>query len=194
MKKELFFSVDIESNGPTPGLNSMLSFGAVAIEASGKVHGEFIANLLPLPGTEPDPAVTEWWRQQSTEALAALTSPEPESAPIVMSRFIKWVKDLIADQFKPVFAAWPAVYDLPFVAYYAMTQAGFQPVRHTYCLKSAAATLFGFSLIERGAKKYLPKHWSGGVSHNHTALGDAREQAQILVHLLETAKRLRERI
>ena len=43
-----WFSVDVEANGPAPGLYSMTSFGVVAIR--GDLTETFYAELKPLPG------------------------------------------------------------------------------------------------------------------------------------------------
>ena len=45
----IFIVTDIESDGPTPLHNSMLSFAAVAVTADGTRHGEFEAVLTPRP-------------------------------------------------------------------------------------------------------------------------------------------------
>lgn len=50
MPPEIYVSTDVESDGPIPGPNSMLSFGSVALDAEGTLHGEYSANLLELRG------------------------------------------------------------------------------------------------------------------------------------------------
>ena len=42
---EIYVSIDIESDGPVPGLNSMLSLGAVAFDPVGKVLSKFQRNM-----------------------------------------------------------------------------------------------------------------------------------------------------
>ncbi len=54
-RKELYFSVDIESDGPIPIRNSMLSFGAAAFTEDGELVGKFTRNLELLPGATQDP-------------------------------------------------------------------------------------------------------------------------------------------
>ena len=43
--KEIYISVDIETDGPIPGPNSMLSFGAAAFSDDGKLVDTHSANL-----------------------------------------------------------------------------------------------------------------------------------------------------
>lgn len=168
----------------------MLSLGVVAIDEQGKTYGEFLANLQPLVWTDPDPETAEWWRQQSAEALGALANPEPRLAGDVMKEFVLWVSDFKTRFGLVVFAAWPAAYDLPYIAYYAKIFTGEQPVRRTFCIKSAAQTILGFPFDE-GGKRSVPESWKGDARYNHTAIGDAREQANILVGVLERARDLR---
>jgi hypothetical protein len=49
-KGETYVSTDIESDGPIPGVNSMLSFASVALDGDGRELATFSANLEPLPG------------------------------------------------------------------------------------------------------------------------------------------------
>src|SRR5262245_36076724 len=60
---ETYVSVDIESDGPIPGANSMLSFGAAAFH-EGELTNTHTANLHLLSGAVQDPATMAWWRGQ----------------------------------------------------------------------------------------------------------------------------------
>ena len=53
-KTETYISTDIETDGPIPGPNSMLSFGSAAFQG-GKMISTFSANLVTLPNAAPDP-------------------------------------------------------------------------------------------------------------------------------------------
>lgn len=52
---EIYSSTDIESDGPIPGPNSMLSFASAAFTADKKLVSTFSANLETLPGATGDP-------------------------------------------------------------------------------------------------------------------------------------------
>ena len=52
---EIYVSTDIETDGPVPGLNSMLSFGSAAYLADKTMISTFSANLEFLPGASGDP-------------------------------------------------------------------------------------------------------------------------------------------
>ena len=61
---EIYVSTDVETDGPIPGVNSMLSFGSAAYLADKTLVSTFTANLETLPGAEADPQTMEWWRSQ----------------------------------------------------------------------------------------------------------------------------------
>ena len=60
---EIYVSTDVESDGPIPGSNSMLSFGSAAFRADKTLIRTFSANLETLEGAAPDPSTTAWWAQ-----------------------------------------------------------------------------------------------------------------------------------
>src|SRR5581483_10980864 len=61
MNPLLFLSFDIEADGPTPGINSMLSFGMVGFNEECNMIFEYEANLNSLPGAEQSISTMEWW-------------------------------------------------------------------------------------------------------------------------------------
>src|SRR5438552_2278514 len=100
---EIYVSTDIETDGPIPGPNSMLSFPSAAYRYSKTLVDPFTANLELLPGDTGDPRTMEWWRQKPDAWAATRTDLEaPEKA---MPRSLAWIKRLPA---KPVFVAYPA--------------------------------------------------------------------------------------
>ena len=74
---ECYVSIDIEADGPAPGLNSMLSLGAVAFTSDGALVDTFSANLE----AREDPKTMRWWAKQP-EAWAACRTQirDPPSA------------------------------------------------------------------------------------------------------------------
>lgn len=184
----MFISVDVETAGPIAGIHSLLSLGAVAMTLERGEFGGFFQNLLPLDGQTPDPDTSEWWKKQSTEALESLRDPPPRPARNVVEFFVEWALACREDN-NLVFAAWPAAFDLPFVAYYCFSQAGAKLVRRTVCIKTLAQAVLGFPFDESG-KLSIPRDWHK-TEHRHTALGDAREQGEILMRALREAERMR---
>ena len=52
---EIYVSTDVETDGPIPGLNSMLSLGSAAYLPGKTLIDTFSANLETLPGAIADP-------------------------------------------------------------------------------------------------------------------------------------------
>ena len=61
---EIYVSTDVETDGPIPGPNSMLSFASAAYRADKTLVDTFTANLDLLPGAAGDPKTIDWWRTQ----------------------------------------------------------------------------------------------------------------------------------
>ena len=55
INEECYVSVDVETDGPIPGVHSMLSLGAAAFDAEWSPRGTWSANLEPLPEAAEDP-------------------------------------------------------------------------------------------------------------------------------------------
>ena len=62
--EEHYIGVDVEVDGPVPGLHSMLSLGASAYNAWGQRVGKFLANLETLPDATTDVLTMAWWKAQ----------------------------------------------------------------------------------------------------------------------------------
>jgi hypothetical protein len=74
---EIYISTDIETDGPVPGPNSMLSFGSAAYLADKTLVSTFSANLETLPGATGDAKTMAWWATQPAAWEAARTEPQP---------------------------------------------------------------------------------------------------------------------
>src|SRR5262245_30031925 len=119
---EVYVSTDVETDGPIPGPNSMLSFGSAAYLPDKTLVSTFAANLDTLPDARPDPATMHWWRQHREAWEVARSNPEDPAA--VMARYVAWLKQLPG---KPVFVAYPAGFDFLFVYWYLIRFGGESP-------------------------------------------------------------------
>ena len=184
---EIYVSVDIESDGPVPGLNSMLSLGAVAFDPVGKVLSKFQRNMKCLDGAVPDSKTMNWWEGEP-EAWAVLQENvvSPRDA---MKDFREWLGLLNADnhshvQHKLTFVGYPAAFDHAFVHYYLMRFGGSDPFGHqaldikTYAM---AAMSTEFKETHKGS---MPKEWFRDVpEHKHVAWQDALEQGMLFFEI-----------
>ena len=62
-KPEVFVSIDIETDGPAAGLNSMLALGAVSY-INGHESSSWYCTFSRLPGARQDPGTMDWWKGQ----------------------------------------------------------------------------------------------------------------------------------
>lgn len=183
---EVYFSVDIETDGPVPGVNSMLSMGCAAFDRLGSRLGTFSANLLPLPDGQTDPKTMAWWATQAQAWQACQQNPQCPGR--VMPEFAQWVSTTAGSNAKPVFAAWPVGFDFSFVYWYLMHFHGESPFSH-HALDIRSYAMAYLQLDYRQAhKSALYKHLKARLTTNrvnsHIALEDAIEQGELLVALL----------
>jgi hypothetical protein len=113
MMPEIYVSTDVETDGPIPGVYSMLSFGSAAYLADKTLIAIFEANLETLPEASAHPKTMEWWQSQPEAWRACRENPQPPA--VIMPRYLRWLKELPG---QPVFVAYPVVFDFTFVYWY----------------------------------------------------------------------------
>ena len=116
--EETYVFLDIEADGPIPGLNSMLAIGLVAYTWTGEYVDHFYAKLTQLPGARVDQETEKWWRSLPRTAYveARRNAHDPMK---VMSYFKKWYHSWIKDYPNPVLVANPIHFDGAWLRYYA---------------------------------------------------------------------------
>lgn len=185
---ELYVSIDIETDGPSPGLNSMLALGAAAFSREGEELGTWYSTLYDLSDCAPNEDTMAWWQTQP-EALAEVTTGR-RSAVEAIPDFVRWVDSLPSKH--PTAAAWPASFDFAFVNYYCHRFAERNPFGFA-CLdiRSLAQGLTYsrgyYDLREAQIKSIQGKVDRSGL-REHVAVDDAIEQGRLLVALLELTK------
>lgn len=181
--KEIYVSVDIETEGPSPGKNSMLSFAAAAFQwGDRKPIATFEANLTRLPNAVSDPDTMTWW-EGNAEAYAYATA-NPQDPGIVIPEFAAWVRQLPGS---PVLVTYPT-WDAAWMTYYiGMYYDGKNPFGiSSLDIKSLAMGALRGGSFKRMTKKVFPKEWfTGAPKHTHKAIDDAIGQGVLLMHLLE---------
>jgi ribonuclease T len=178
MKKELYFSVDIESSGPIPGKYSMLSLGACVV---GEEQKSFYVELKPISSDfVPDALkVTNFDLDRLQQ-----TGKAPAEA---MTKFRSWVETIAGDR-RPVFVGFNACYDWQFVNWYLETFAGGNPFGFGGIdIKSYFMGLSGESWSKTTSNQ-LPKEYQPDQPQTHNALDDARAQASIFLKLMHKGK------
>ncbi len=187
--RDLYFSCDVEADGPVPGPYSLLSFGfSVAGSFDGAVftphdplERTFYAELRPISGS----FVPEALAVSGLDREALLKAGrEPAEA---MSEAARWVRRLAAEaRAFPVFAAYPLGFDWMWMYWYFMTFAeGGSPFGHSRALdlKTLYATRAGVR-VRDAVKGRMPRGLLPARPHTHHALDDAVEQAELLQNLM----------
>ncbi len=100
---EIYLSTDVESDGPIPGPNSMLSFASAAYTATKQLLSAFTANLELLPEAKPDPSTKAFWDAHPDAWSRCRIDPQPPAH--AMTAYVKWIEGLPG---RPVFVAYPA--------------------------------------------------------------------------------------
>lgn len=155
-------SVDVEADGPCPGLYSMVSFGAVVVEPG--LHRTFYGKTRPI---------TDQW---IPEALAVSGHTRDEHLGFddpkeVMHRFDLWLSKLGG---RAVFIADNPAFDWQFINYYFHRHLGRNP--------------FGFSArrigdLYAGMQNNMYAKWKHmrDTKHTHHPVDDAGGNAEVLL-------------
>lgn len=177
---EIYVSTDVETDGPVPGLNSMLSFGSAAYLADKRLVATYEANLETLPEARPDPQTMAWWKTQEEAWLACRENLQPPEK--ALRQYLGWLKSLPG---KPVFVGYPVAFDFMFVNYYLVRFAGESPFSHSALdIKTFAMAMLKMDYRET-VKRNMPRRWFDRLPHTHKALDDALEQGALFCNMLQ---------
>lgn len=180
MINEIYVSTDIETDGPIPGVNSLLSIGSAAYLSDKTLLSTFSANLEILPGAVADPATTAWWKTQP-EAWGKNRN-NLEKPEVAFKRYVKWLKSLPE---KPIFVGYPASFDFLFVYWYLIRFTGESPFGYSALdIKSYAMAILKSSYNSSG-KQHMPPHWFDTTPHSHVAIDDAISQGRLFCNMLQ---------
>jgi hypothetical protein len=183
---DVYFSADVETDGPIPGPYSMLSFGLVV---AGTYDGQrferplsydrtFYAELQPISDLfEPEALRVNGLNRE--RLLTHGLSPS-----VAMTSAAQWVLDH-AGGGQPVLVAYPLSFDWSWLYWYFVRFArGGSPFEHSRCfdLKTAFAVKSGLPIAQSGRSR-IPAELRGTHAHTHNALADAVEQAEIFANV-----------
>jgi hypothetical protein len=189
---DVYFSADVETDGPIPGPYSILSFALV-------YAGSFDGRIF----TPPDSHAQSFYRElrpisgdYQPEALRVngldrdRLCREGERPDTAMTEAAHWIKE-IAGKGKPVLVAYPLSFDWSWLYWYFVRfSAEGSPFNHSLCfdIKTAFAVKAGIPIAEAGKSRLLPS-LRPQKRHTHHALEDAVEQAEIFVNVFQWEKR-----
>jgi hypothetical protein len=176
---EVFVSTDVETDGPIPGIYSMLSFASAAYLPNKQLLGTFSANLNTLPDAVSHPKTMEWWKTQPEAWIACRT--DLQIPGIAMQNYLEWLKSLPG---KLVFVGYPVAFDFMFMYWYLIRFTGKSPFSHSALdIKTYAMAMLKTPYRE-STKGNMPKRWFDDLPHSHLALDDAIEQGALFCNML----------
>lgn len=181
----MYFSVDVEADGPIPGPYSMVSFGVAVAGSRAETFtpadptaATFYRELRPIS----DDFVPQALAVSGLDRDALLRDgADPASA---MSELNAWVLQT-AGGAKPVFVAYPASFDWMFVYWYLIRFTGRSVFGHSNCLDVKTAYAIKADVpYGRAHKRAMPRHLLSQRPHTHNALDDAIEQAELFANIM----------
>lgn len=185
-KMDIYFSADIETDGPIPGPFSMLSFALVragCFDGKRFIHPpnyeqHFYAELKPISNSFEQEALMvngldrDRLIREGADPYAAMTAAA------------EWITGQ-ARGGQPILVAFPLSFDWSWLYWYFVrySKTG-SPFEHSKCfdLKTAYAVKAGVPICESGRSR-IPKELLGAQKHTHNALDDAIGQAELFANI-----------
>lgn len=162
-----YIVVDVESDGPIIGRNSMVCFGAVLIDSLGKLDKTFYGRTKPISEEYDEEAL----------AISGFTREEHklfEGPRQVMIRFANWIET--HSKGKPILISDNNGYDASWINYYFHVSYGKNPFG--WSSRRIGDMFCGYFNNERYQWK---KHRK--TNHTHHPVDDAKGNAEALLYL-----------
>lgn len=161
--------VDIEADGPVPGLYSMVSFGAILL--SEDLDKTFYGQCRPLPDAD--------WIATSLEVSGhsreeVLTFRDPKYA---MQEFASWIEKHSIG--RPIFWADNNGFDFAFINYYFHAFYGSNPFG--WSSQNINSLYKGITRDMYASFKHMRK-----TKHTHHPVDDAKGNAEALIEMRDT--------
>jgi hypothetical protein len=188
-RADVYFSADVETDGPIPGPFSILSialvyagrFDGTSLERPRDFNLSFYRELKPI-SSDFDP---EALRVNGLDRVHLLESGEaPERA---MTDASNWVRQ-IANSDRAVLVAYPLSFDWSWLYWYFVRfSANGSPFGYSSCfdIKTAVAIKEHIPIGQSG-RSQLRSALRSDRQHSHNALDDAIEQAEIFAKVFES--------
>lgn len=159
-----YIMVDIESDGPIPGDYSMISFGAVLVNA--QLDQTFYGQLAPISDKYiPEALAVSGFTREETNSF--------RDPAIVMHEFAEWVTTVCGKD-RPIFISDNNGFDWMFICWYFYHFTGSNPFGHS---SQNLGSLY------KGIEKDMFKNFKHlrVTSHTHHPVEDAMGNAEALL-------------
>ena len=185
-KQLLYFSFDIEADGPCPGINSMISlaFCGFVLENQNTTYKKVFqwqSNLKPMVGCTQNSDTMIWWNKPENKdayEFAQQNQRDPLEAITELHQEILKLKET----FKIIPGAWPSAYDWQWINYYFHKLIGSNPLGFS----AKCISTLGWHII-KNPNPQTEFNWNlykDGSKHTHKAIDDAHEQGVIWMNIL----------
>jgi len=168
-----YIVVDVEADGPVPGIYSMVSFGAVIVEPS--LSKTFYGEVKPITNSWiPEAlAISGFSREQHLE----FEDPMP-----VIQRFDRWIKE--NSKGHPIFISDNLAFDYQWINYYFHFFTGKNPFGFS---GRRIGDLYAGMKMDTFVKwKHLRK-----TVHDHNPVNDAKGNAEVLLQMQEMGLKIK---
>lgn len=163
-----YFSVDVECDGPVPGLYSMVQIGAVYVDPLGKLSNTFFGKLKPISDNYEQSCLDIF--KVSREETLKYGNPTQ-----IMGLFKHWIEQ--ANQtYRPIFISDNNAFDWSFSHYYFERFIGLKQDPFGWSSRNLNDIFHGLKKDMRASFKRLRK-----VKHDHNPVHDAIGNAQALI-------------
>lgn len=183
LKPRVYLSFDIEADGPTPRINSMIQFGVVAVLADGREIQSWCVNIKPEEGAVQDPAtMTGFWATNPQAWMATQTNQV--SSHRFQATLVGFLDKLSSDGYHIVWCAYPAAFDWQWLkdVYQAYKEPNDPDIG--YSAKCISTLLWAYEKANKVQDKDgLKKELAGELTLTHNAEEDARYQAKLFLGL-----------
>jgi hypothetical protein len=185
---DIYFSADVETDGPIPGPYSMLSFAMVYAGSFDGVNFKrpenyertFYRELKPISNSFQSEALAVNGLDRDRLCVEGMA---PERA---MTEAFHWINSNAVGA-KPVLVAYPLSFDWAWLYWYFIQFCGAgSPFDYSRCfdIKTAIAVKAQIPISEAGRSR-LDSSLSSKRQHTHHAVDDAIEQAEIFANVFE---------
>ncbi len=169
------FVVDVEADGPAPGLFSMVSFGIVQVGKTGPGES-FYGEVSPIT----DACIPEALAVSGFSREQHLAFEKPE---IVMPRFVEWLQKVNGPGRASFLSDNPA-FDWQFMNYYLWKYTGGNPFGHS-------ARRIGDFYAGLKGNFHAPQDWKKlrKTKHTHNPVDDAKGNVEAFIAIQQSIKK-----
>jgi len=187
---EIFVSIDIETDGPAPGINSMIGLGAVAFDPAGNELAGWYSSIEPAEGSRPNDATMKWWREPAQAEAWNILQEGQVPAHHATIHFKNWLEHELGSH-NLIAVGWPIAFDFAFINFYMWRYCGRNPLGFS----GLDIRSYANGLVNQPSYNGLPERmiWSlaGPLELSglrpHYALDDATAQGRLFMGLRRVA-------